>query len=259
MAKRELTSLFSAAPRPTGSQQITAAVAEKTKPFSGMKSDAYGGNEVGATRFYSAPSAKTSLAWLASQPLSGHAPSVGASGTTHTEVYLLTSTSVLKQPEVVYIASSRPNGTLEFSITATVYWQSQKSALAVVPSGSTKLVVKLDRGLNAKAGHRTASATSDSKSLIADVIDRINALPAPSPLPMNCPAEFGASLTMSFYRGSATKPYAVVAADPGGCGTVTISNYNADHARTSAEDVTGGVALTKFVAAQLGLTNLDPS
>jgi hypothetical protein len=258
LAKRELVSLFSAAPLPAGSQQITAAVAEKTKPFSGEKSDVYGGNEVGATKFFSAPSAKASLTWLSSQPLSGHAPSVGASGTTHTQVYLLSSTSVLEQPEVVYIASSRPNGTLEFSITATVYWQSQKSALAVVPSGSTKLVVKLNRGLNAKTD-RTSSATSDSKSLIASVIDHINVLPEPSPLPENCPADFGASLTMSFYRGSATKPYAVVVADPGGCGTVTISNYNAYHARTSAEDVTGGVALSKFVAAQLGLTNLDPS
>jgi hypothetical protein len=259
LAKRELTSLFSAAPLPAGSQQITAAVAEETKPFSGAKSTTYGGYEVGAMKFYTAPSAKTSLTWLSSQPLSGHAPSVGTSGTTHTQVYLLSNTSVLLQPEVVYVASSRPNGTLEFSVSATVYWQSQKSALAVVPSGSTKLVVKLNRGLNAKTADRTASATSTSKSLIADVIDHINVLPVPSPLPMNCPADFGASLTMSFYRGGATKPYAVVKADPGGCGTVTISNYNADHARTSAEDVTGGVALSKFVAAQLGLTNLDPS
>src|ERR1700691_4624448 len=132
-AKRELALLFSAAPLPAGSQKITAAVAEKTKLFSGVKSNTYGGNEVGATKFYSAPSAKTSLAWLSSQPLSGHAPSVGTSGTTHTQVYLLSSTSVLLQPEVVYVASSRPNGTLEFSVSATVYWQSQKSALAVVP------------------------------------------------------------------------------------------------------------------------------
>ena len=64
---------------------------------------------------------------------------------------------------------------------------------------------------------------------------------------------------MSFYRGGATKPYSVVVADPGGCGPVTISQYNSDHARTSAADVSGGVALSKFVATHLGLTDLNPS
>ncbi|MGC1239404.1 MAG: hypothetical protein WA860_11495, partial [Acidimicrobiales bacterium] len=52
LANREVTSLLSAAPLPSGSQQITAAVAEKTKPFAGEKTIAYGGNEVGATKFY---------------------------------------------------------------------------------------------------------------------------------------------------------------------------------------------------------------
>jgi hypothetical protein len=260
LAKAELTSLFSAAPLPAGSKQITAAVAEKTKPFTGATSDVYGGNEVGATKFFVAPSASASLTWLKSQQLSGHAPNgEGTSGTTHTQLYLLSGTAVLKQPEVVYIASSRPNGTLEFSVTATVYWQSQKPVLAVVPSGSTKLIVKLNRGLNVKKTDRTSTATSDNTSLIASVIAHINALPVPSPLPVNCPLDVGASLTMSFYRGGATKPYAVVVADPGGCGPVTISNYSATHVRTSASDVTGGVALSKFVAAQVGITNLTPA
>ncbi|MFY9784076.1 MAG: hypothetical protein WAK12_11155 [Acidimicrobiales bacterium] len=260
LAQHELASLFSAAPLPAGSRQITAAVAEETKPFSGDKSSVYGGNEVGATKFFVAPSANSSLTWLRSQPLSGHAPSgVGASGTTHTQLYLLSGTAVLEQPEVVYIASTRPNGTLEFSVTAMVWWRSQKPALAIVPSGSTKLIVKLNRGLNVKKTDRKSSVTSDDKSLIASVIAHINALPVPSPLPTNCPVDVGASLTMSFYRGSSAKPYAVVVADPGGCGPVTISNYNAYHARTSASDVAGGVALSKFVAAQLGLTNLTPT
>jgi hypothetical protein len=259
LAKHEITSLLSAAPLPSGSQQITAAVAEKTKPFTGAKSATYGGNEVGATKFYTAPSASASLAWLASQRLDGRtAPSQGASGTTHTQIYVLSNTSVLEQPEVVYIASSRPNGTLEFSVTATVYWRSQKSASAVVKAGATKLTVKLNRGLNVKTD-RTTSVTSNNKSQISSIIAHINALPVPSPLPMNCPLDVGASLTMSFYSGGATKPYAVVVADPGGCGPVTISSYNAAHVRTSAGDVAGGVALSKFVAAQLGLKNINPA
>jgi hypothetical protein len=259
LAKHEITSLMSAAPLPSGSRQITAAVAETTKPFSGDKSGTYGGNEVGATKFYTAPSASASLTWLASQRLDGRsAPSQGSSGTTHTQIYMLGDTTVLEQPEVVYIASTRPNGTLEFSVTATVYWRSQKAASAAVTRGATKLIVKLNRGLNAKTD-RTSSATSDNKSQIASIIAHINALPAPSPLPMSCPLDVGASLTMSFYSGSATKPYAVVVADPGGCGSVTISSYNAAHVRTGAGDVAGGVALSKFVAAQLGLKNINPA
>jgi hypothetical protein len=259
LASREVASLLSAAPRPAGSRQITAAAAETTKPFSGDKSAAYGGNEVGATRFYVAPSAEASLTWLKSQHLEGHAAtSTGASGSTHTEIFLLRNTTVLDQPEVVYIALAKPDGTLEYSVTASVWWTSQKSAQAKVASGATSLTVKLNRGLNAKT-HRTASVTTKDKSLIAAIIDHVNALPVPSPLPTSCPNDVGASLTMSFYRAGAAKPYSVVVADPGGCGPVTISQYNSDHTRTSAADVSGGVAFSKFVASHLGLTDLNPS
>jgi hypothetical protein len=258
LARSEVTSLLSAAPLPSGSKQITAAVAEKTKPFSQESSNPYPDNEVGATKFYVAPSASASLTWLATQRLDGHAaPSQGASGTTHTQIYFLSNTAVLEKPEVIYIASSQPNGTLEFRVTATVFWRSQKSVMAVVTSGATKLTVTLNRGVNAKT-NRTSIATSTNKSQIASIIARINALPMPSPLPMSCPNQVGATLTMSFYSGGARNPYAAVVADPGGCGPVTISHYNANHKRTSASDVAGGAALSKFVAAQLGLKHLNP-
>jgi hypothetical protein len=260
LAHREVTSLLGAAPRPAGSRQITAAEAETIKPFSGEKGSVYGANEVGAVRFYVAPSAQASLTWLKSQHLEGHAAAgSGTSSSTHTEVFLLSNTDVLEQPEVVYIALVKPNGTLEFSVTASVWWTSQKSALAAVPSGATSLSVKLNRGINAKKTDRTSSVTTHDKSLITAIIDHINALPVPSPLPTSCPNDVGASVTMSFYRGGAAKPYSVVVADPGGCGPVTISQYNSAHVRTSAADVTGGVGLSEFVADHLGLTNLDPS
>jgi hypothetical protein len=258
LAKHEVTSLFAAAPVPPGSRQITAAVAETTAPFSGEKNSVYSGSEVGAAKFYTAPSASASLTWLKSQRIQGHLPtSSSTTGSTRAQVYMLTGTSVLVQPQVVYIALLKPNGTLEFSISASVWWRSQKPALAVVPSGATKLIVKLNRGLNAKTD-RTASATSTDKSQIASIIAHINALEEPSPLPTACPADFGAKLTMSFYRGAAKEPYSVVVADPAGCGTVTISQYTSTHVRTSASDVAGGMALSTFVATQVGLKNLSP-
>lgn len=259
LAQHEVASLFAGAPLPAGSRQITAAAAETTKPFSGDKNSAYPGNEVGATKFYTAPSASASLSWLKSQRLQGHSPtSSGSTGATHAQIYFLTGTSVLLQPEVVYIALAKANDTLEFSITTTVWWRSQKPALATVPTGATTLIVKLNRGPNAKTD-RTSSATSTNKSQIASIIAHVNALQEPNPLPTACPADFAASLTMSFYRGGAAKPYSVVVADPAGCGTVTVSQYNSAHVRTSASDVAGGVPLAKFVATQLGLKNLSPS
>jgi hypothetical protein len=259
LAMHEVTSLFAAAPLPPGSRQISAAVAETIKPFSGDKNSAFPANEVSATKFYTAPSASASLTWLKSQPLQGHSPnSSGSTGSTHAQIYMLSRTSVLVQPEVVYIALTKSDGTLEFSVTSSVWWRSQKPALAIVPAGATKLIVKLNRGLNAKTD-RTASATSTNKSQIASIIAHVNALQEPSPLPTPCPADFGAKLTMSFYRGGAKEPYSVVVADPAGCGTVTISQYTSTHVRTSASDVAGGVTLSTFVATQLGLKNLSPS
>lgn len=258
LAHHEVTSLFAAAPLPPGSRQITAAAAEATKPFSGEKSSIFPNYEVGATKFFVAPSASASLRWLAGRRLEGRTPSTGASGSTHTEVYFLSPTSILLRPQVVYIALAKANGTLEFSITASVYWQSQRPPLATVAPGATKLMVKLNRGKNAKTD-RTSSAGSTNRSQIASIIAHINALQAPSPLPTNCPADFGASLTMSFYRAGAAKPYSVVVADPGGCGTVTVSQYDITHRRTSASDVTGGGPLASFVATQLGLKNISPS
>jgi hypothetical protein len=259
LATHEATSLLAAAPLPAGSRQITAAAAETIKPFSGDKNSTFPANEVGATKFYTAPSAAASLSWLKSQRLQGHSPnSSGSTGSTHVQIYMLSGTSVLVQPEVVYISLAKANGTLEFSVTSSVWWRSQKPALAVVPTGATKLIVKLNRGLNAKTD-RTASATSTNKSQIASIIAHVNALQEPSPLPTPCPADFGASLTLSFYRGAAKNPYSVVVADPAGCGTVTISQYTSKHVRTSAGNVAGGVALSTFVATQVGLKNLSPS
>jgi hypothetical protein len=255
LAQSELVALLKAAPLPDGSRQISAAAAETIKPFSGEKKSVFPNNEVGATKFFVAPSAQASLTWLATQHLEGHAPSLGTSGSTHTEIYFLSPTSILLRPQVVYIALAKANGTLEFSITASVYWQSQKSPLATVASGATTLAAKLNRGLNVKTD-RTSSVTTDDGSLISAIIAHINALSAASPLPMSCPLDVGASLTMSFYRGGATTPYATVVADPGGCGTVTVNQYDANHRRTSASDVAGGVLLAKFVATQLGLKNL---
>ena len=258
-AERDVATLLGAAPVPAGSRQITAAAAESTKPFSGAKSISYPGNEVGATRFFVAPSAQSALAWLKTQHLEGHAPtSTGSSGSTSTQIYELPNSSYFLEPKVVYVALAKSDGTLEFSVTASVWWRSPKTSASVVSPGAAKLTVKLDRGLNAKK-NRYQSASSATASLIAAVIQHIDVLGVASPLPTSCPMDVGSSLTMSFYRANATKPYAVVKADPAGCGTVTVSQYNASHQITSSTDLAGGRQLSSFVAAQLGLSDISPT
>ncbi|MGC2485563.1 MAG: hypothetical protein WA359_04885 [Acidimicrobiales bacterium] len=257
-AERDVAALLGAAPFPPGSRQITAAAAETTKPFNGAKSITYGGNEVGSTRFYVAPSAVSSLDWLKTQRLEGHAAaSTTSSGSTRAQIYELPNTSYLLQREVLYVALIKSDGTLEYSVTATVWWRSAKTSGSVVAPGAAKLTVRLNRGLNDKK-HRYQSVTTTRTSLIAAITKHIDVLGVASPLPTSCPNDVASSLTMSFYRANATKPYAVVIADPSGCGTVTVSQYNTDHQITSSSDLTGGRQLSSFVATQLGLTDISP-
>jgi hypothetical protein len=259
VAERDVATLLGAAPLPPGSKQITAKVAEAPKPFSGVKSISYPGNEVGSTRFYVVPDAQSSLAWLKTQHLDGHgATSTGSSGATSTQIYELPNSSFLLEPEVLYVALVKSDGSLEFSVTATVWWRSPKTAGAVVAPGAVKLTVALNRGLNDKK-HRYESASTTRTSLISSITKRIDVLGVASPLPTSCPNDVGSSLTMGFYRAGATKPYAVVKADPSGCGTVTVSQYNTNHQITSSTDLAGGRTLASFVAAQLGLTNISPT
>jgi hypothetical protein len=65
-----------------------------------------------------------------------------------------------------------------------------------------------------------------------------------------------AKLTLNFYRHSA-KPYAIVIADPGGCGPVSIRDYNANDSLTTSAALGGGAGLSAYVATQLHITTLQ--
>ncbi len=257
-AHREVASLIAHAPLPAGSRSLAAATAEKTAPFSGAASSHVGAYEVSTTRFFLAPSASAALRWLAAQRLEGHRASAqGASGSEHTQSYLLSSSSYLLEPTVVYIALARSTGTLEFSVTASVWWKAERTAL--IPAGATRVTAQLNRGPNVAASRRHQSASSTSAAFISSLIARLNALPVPSPLPTSCPMDVASSLTLSLFRTGQTTPSAVVLVDPSGCGIVTITQYNAEHVITSTGDVSGGRQLAEFVASHLGLTNLTPA
>jgi hypothetical protein len=130
-----------------------------------------------------------------------------------------------------------------------------KSRHADVGAGATRLVVHVNRGLNAKTDRYSRYATSN-EATVAAIIDHVNDLPkAPSRGEM-CPMDVGAKLTLSFYR-HASKPYAIVIADPGGCGPVSIRDYNASDTLEGSAAVGGGGAFSNYVATQLHIKTLQ--
>jgi hypothetical protein len=126
---------------------------------------------------------------------------------------------------------------------------------ADVQSGATRIVVHVNRGLNATA-NRYATYTTTSASLIEGIIERVNTLPTAPPMGEMCPMDVGATLTLSFYRHG-THPYAVVVADPGGCGAVTLRSYNANDALNGSAARGGGAAFCAYVGARLHIKTLQ--
>jgi len=131
-----------------------------------------------------------------------------------------------------------------------------KSTFATIGSGATKVVVRVDRGINAKVDrYQTVSTTNAGK--IASFIAKINALPAATTSVEMCPMDVGATLTLRFYRSGAADPYASAVVDSGGCGFVTIYQYGTSGALLGTAGDSGGAAFAAFVATSLGIKNLQ--
>jgi hypothetical protein len=125
----------------------------------------------------------------------------------------------------------------------------------VVASGAVKVVVVVNRGLNAKSD-RISTYVSTNPTTIDLLLAKINHLPKPL-VGVFCPADFGASITLRFYRAGATTPYAVVVAQPGGCGGVTVRSYNAMDSLTRTGHFSGGGALGVIVAQRFHIKTLE--
>ncbi len=139
---------------------------------------------------------------------------------------------------------------LALAPTATV----AGAAGAPVASGAARLVVRVDRGLDATAPRYTASSTSD-RSLIERLIEGVDALPAAPTGVTNCPVDMGARVVLLFFRGGADHPYAVVVADPQGCGDVAV--ITRDGTGRDIVRLGGGHSLATAALAALGLAPLD--
>jgi len=125
-----------------------------------------------------------------------------------------------------------------------------------VASGATKVVVRANRGLNAKVDRYTTVTTTNAVK-IASFISKLSALPPAATGIEMCPMDVGATLTLRFYLSRAATPYAKVVADVAGCGLVTIYEYGGSGVLTGIATDLGGVTFSKFVATSLGIKKLQ--
>lgn len=261
LAQRVANALGESAPLPAGATSVSAATVQANAPAVLEVATSSSPDKAVVNAYYRVPSSVALAAWLNDQRVDGHGPSSsGSSSSPSGEVQTVDfggpTSSIINSSELTYAFSGTVNDEIYLDVQAVATYLPQKPPASIIATGATRLTVRLDRGLNATT-NRYANATTTNESLIATIIARVNALPAANPVAMPCPADFGALLTMRFFAPGATKPYAVVSADPGGCGTVTIADAASKALPGGVADVAGGYDLSRFVAARLGLKDLE--
>jgi hypothetical protein len=261
-AKANARSLLALAPVPQGSTAIATWIAADGQELSSPMSLPAGRDHVDFTKFYLVPNAARSLAWFRDVKIDGHAHSSwgtsGGSGSgNESEVaFSFAATSLLQQRMLEYSLLPVPHNQLEVRIDALVSYAARKSIYSIVAGGAVKVGVVVNRGSNAKHD-RVAKYATTSTTTINELITKVNDLPPAISGVFSCPADFGASITLRFFRAGATTPYAVVVADPGGCGTVTIRDYDAMDAELGSTQVSGGYQLGQFIATTFHIATLE--
>jgi hypothetical protein len=211
--------------------------------------------EVDVARYYLLARESGSLAWFERHAPRGGVLSLSGSGNapqTYELTYRFPSTAVLVDPELEYSMQVNPSGLLGLRVDALVTWSPCKSPYSIVPAGARSVVVRVDRGPNASMD-RVTTVTVTNRSTIEAFLARVNQLPVAPPGVRPCPLDLGASMTLSFRRGTVGHPYAIVRVDPGGCGEVTLSQFDRSGRRMGTGTDDGGYALARFVATSLSI------
>jgi hypothetical protein len=269
-AKLSARSLLALAPVPSGSKTIATWIAADGQELSGPMSLPAGRDQVDFTKFYLVPNAARSLAWFHDEKIDGHAHSSwGSSGGpgsgNESEVaFSFSATSVLQQRMLEYSLLPVSHNQLEVRVDALVSYVARKSIYSIIARGAVKVAVVVNRGDNAKHNRVSAYSTTNIAT-INELITKVNDLPPALSGVFSCPADFGASVTLRFYGADAVAPYAVVVADPGGCGSVTIRDYDALDAQagpttvvqTGSTQVSGGYGLGQFIATIFHIATLQ--
>ncbi|MDE3082243.1 MAG: hypothetical protein KGJ39_02350 [Acidobacteriota bacterium] len=217
-------------------------------------------DQVDLTRFYLVARGRWALNWLESHVPTGGTRSGWATGsgpgtpTSHTLTFSYPTPPMLVQAQLQYSMVIVPSGELGLRVDANVLWTPRKSPFSLVGGGATKIVVTMDRGLNV-ASQRVTTVTVTSRVTIEAIRSTLNAAPVATLGTVSCPFDGGALMTLSWWRKGATGPYAVVVADPGGCGGVTVTQLSRGGQRLGVGHDAGGGDVVRFVATTLGIRN----
>lgn len=260
LARTEAHHLVTLATLPAGSTRLASWTPALGPGLRGPAASPSAPDQVDLTHFYLAPGGVTTLSWLEGRwprggTLSGTGTGTGpGTPTVHSETFYYPSSSVLSQPQLEYTMLVTFQGQFELRVDAIVVWTPQKSRFSIVPGGATSAVITVDRGPDVKT-NRVTTVTLTRSSMIDAMISKVNNLPVALPGISNCPLDLGASMTISFWRVGGTKPYAVVTADPSGCGSVNISEFGPTSALLGVGHDSNGQSLAKFVATSLSIKN----
>lgn len=257
LALRDVRHLLAIAPLPPGARRF-ATYDVKYRSVLGQAQGLAGGPDTAdAAEFFEAAHGAAATSWLnrvrvggAVHTGSGSSAGPGSFNATFVS-FSFPATSILQQPQLEYTMIATARGALEVRVDAEVQWTPRKSKYSQIPGDATKVVVTVDN--HALNGDRGVTTTTDSSNP-ADLkllVTAINSLPAMNPGLMFCPFDNGSTVTLAFFVADSSTPYARVVAVPGGCGSVSISQYAADGTLLGATKVGGGTTLARFVAQTL--------
>lgn len=258
LATLEARHLFTLVTLPSGSREVTRSNPAIERTLLSVGARPADPDQVDLTRFYVIAQGQSALNWLESHvPVGGRRSEWGTGSgpgqpTSHTLAFSFVGSPVLSQAQLQYSMVISPSGDLGLRVDANVLWTPRKSPFSLVANGATTVVVTMDRGFNVRNG-RVTTVTATSSDAIASIRTALNELPVATPGVVSCPLDVGALMTLTFWRSGATSPYAKVAADPGGCGAVTVSQFGSDGAVIGVGHDSGGSNFVRLVATRLSI------
>ncbi|HSN02560.1 MAG TPA: hypothetical protein VLS91_03655 [Acidimicrobiales bacterium] len=258
LATFEARHLFTLVTLPSGSREVARSNPAIDRTLLSMGARSADPDQVDLTRFYLVTRGPWALNWLESHvPVGGTRSGWGTGSgpgqpTSHTLTFSFVGPPVLSSVQLQYSMVISPSGELGLRVDANVLWTPRKSPFSLIASGATKVVVTMDRGFNVRNG-RVTTVTIDSRATIASIRTTLNGLPVATPGVASCPIDVGALMTLTFWRAGSTSPFAKVAADPGGCGAVTVSQLDSHGTVIGVGQDSGGWRFVRSVARELSI------